>query len=483
MVRGPGTLQAGGAQYLPGHRQTFKTETRPQNRMRLQAQRGLFSRTKSSPARAASSNADETTEPGAAAAAGKVRTRVHQEGDYKEDIDRNTQRGRASLSTPGLASAMAKSAISSEEFSRTRSSPSSATSSKSLETSQHGGSLSGAQHILSRRAAFAEPAAYSAAAAAGNVRMRLDKEGALHPSATKFHGGFLDGNIFGRNSSILESRFRWRTAASSTISHFHSIPSESFGLDTPEMQRKLAELERSLADDDADAVNTQGLRDSLREVLLGGALSKSGLVKGTTSQILAEAGARIVRTPSSKYVDIDPDRAALEAFDATCNRPPRTPQANARPASWDGAPAVATSFGATTNTLTMAARARRASHDEAPLHIVHQARQLPAFSDLTLRAGRAVGAVAVGSLPQTPGYTPISAGRPRCASSLQAPSRSLSPASTNFLRPPRSSAALWARSLGGSLSQPKNRLPVHNSSAQSFHGRARPPAMAGLDQS
>ncbi|KAJ1492562.1 hypothetical protein T484DRAFT_1770487 [Baffinella frigidus] len=295
---------------------------------------------------------------------------------------------------------MAKSAISSEEFSRTRSSPSSATSSKSLETSQHGGSLSGAQHILSRRAAFAEPAAYSAAAAAGNVRMRLDKEGALHPSATKFHGGFLDGNIFGRNSSILESRFRWRTAASSTISHFHSIPSESFGLDTPEMQRKLAELERSLADDDADAVNTQGLRDSLREVLLGGALSKSGLVKGTTSQILAEAGARIVRTPSSKYVDIDPDRAALEAFDA----------ANARPASWDGAPAVATSFGATTNTLTMAARARRASHDEAPLHIVHQARQLPAFSDLTLRAGRAVGAVAVGSLPQTPGYTPISAG-------------------------------------------------------------------------
>lgn len=256
-MRGPGTLQAGGAQYLPGHRQTFKTETRPQNRMRLQAQRGLFSRTKSSPARAASSNADETTEPGAAAAAGKVRTRVHQEGDYKEDIDRNTQRGRASLSTPGLASAMAKSAISSEEFSRTRSSPSSATSSKSLETSQHGGSLSGAQHILSRRAAFAEPAAYSAAAAAGNVRMRLDKEGALHPSATKFHGGFLDGNIFGRNSSILESRFRWRTAASSTISHFHSIPSESFGLDTPEMQRKLAELERSLADDDADAVNTQ----------------------------------------------------------------------------------------------------------------------------------------------------------------------------------------------------------------------------------
>jgi hypothetical protein len=95
--------------------------------------------------------------------------------------------------------------------------------------------------------------------------MRLNQEGNLEHPSSKFHGGFTD-TIFGISSGILESRFRWRTAAASAISYFHSIPSESFGLDKPEMRSKLAELgahlaqlgcrERSLAEED-DAENTQ----------------------------------------------------------------------------------------------------------------------------------------------------------------------------------------------------------------------------------
>ena len=147
----------------------------------------------------------------------------------------------------GVASASAQ--IAGESFSRTRSAPSSADASCVLESAQHSssGSLSGASRILSRRKSVpAEPAA-------GKVRLRLNKEGNLEHPSSKFHGGFTD-TIFGISSGILASRFRWRTAASSAISHFHSIPSESFGLDKPEMREKLAELGSLAEEDDADNI-------------------------------------------------------------------------------------------------------------------------------------------------------------------------------------------------------------------------------------
>ena len=223
---------------------------------------GVFSRTKSAPSTTPSSLdtpmdiSAEADEPGTGEAA---------EDGAGEGLMPSTSSIllKHTASGPlGVAISLLKSANSAgESFSRTRSAPSGANLTGALESAQHSssGSLSGASRILSRRNSVpAEPAAEK-------VRMRLNKEGNLEHPSSKFHGGFTD-TVFGISSGILESRFRWRTAAASTISHFHSIPSESFGLDKPEMRAKLAELgahlarsgcsERSLAEED-DAGNTQ----------------------------------------------------------------------------------------------------------------------------------------------------------------------------------------------------------------------------------
>ena len=270
---------------------------------------GGFSRTKSAPSDGGSlshASAAETAEPGSMADA-EMRSAS---SSYSEHAV--------------LESASAKSANSAGELSRTQSAPSGTNASCALDTAHYrsGGLLAGAPHILSRRRSLsAEPATGKT-----RMRMRLNKEGNLEHPSSNFHGGFLDGNVFGTNAHILESRFRWRTAASSTISYFHSIPSESFGLDKPEMRAKLAELERSLEEED-DAENTQGLRDGLREVLLGGSMLEGCLLKGATSKMLVGGG--IARTNSSKHldfvfpklVDFDADRTALDVFDTVTPRP------------------------------------------------------------------------------------------------------------------------------------------------------------------
>ena len=265
---------------------------------------GGFSRTKSAPGPSSTpssleaASATETASPGSTA-------------------DAEMRSASSSFSEHAVfESASAKSANSAGEFSRTRSAPSSASASRPLDTAQHmrSGLLAGAPHVLSRRRSVStEPAT-------GKMRMRLNKEGDLERTSSRFHGGFLDGNVFGTKPHILESRFRWRTAASSAISYFHSIPSESFGLDKPEMRAKLAELERSLAEED-NAENTQGLRDGLREMLVGGSLGdlEGCLLMGATGKMLVVEG--ISRTNSGKHADFDADRTALDALDAVSPRP------------------------------------------------------------------------------------------------------------------------------------------------------------------
>ncbi|KAJ1468948.1 hypothetical protein T484DRAFT_1853632 [Baffinella frigidus] len=233
-----------------------------------------------------------------------------------------------------------------------------------------GGLLSGAPRILSRPSA------------APKIRMRLTKTGELEPAGRNFHGGFLEGSIFGKPLHILESRYRWRHAASSAISFFHAIPSESWGLDTPDMRAEVAELERGLAeeDDTASSSHHAGLR-----------ALEGCLFKGATSKILVAAGAHILR-------DFDAD-----------NKPPRTLQAkNMLDAAQARQPAP--SYGAATSRQDATVAASRGRRASAPL-IFHHARELLASS------------------------------RPRRASLHLGPSPSPAP-SRDALRPARSSATL-----------------------------------------